>query len=72
MEKKFGIDKNDFVITSFGFIDSTKYSLEIIKAFKNLNLSHKFHLFFIGANHGGDYGIKIMSYISNNIHVTGF
>lgn len=67
-----------FNITSFGFIDDSKFNLEILKSFKDIFLKYpNAKLNFVGQNEGSNYGKKINQYIvdnnlSENVLITGF
>lgn len=67
-----------FNITSFGFIDDSKFNLEILKSFKDIFLKYpNAKLNFVGQNEGSNYGKKINQYIidnnlCDNVLITGF
>ena len=73
------IKSDCFVICSFGFIDNIKLNIELLNALLNskLSLNEKCFLFFVGENHGGDYGVNIANIIrksglENRIRITGY
>ncbi|WP_368195846.1 glycosyltransferase [Aeromonas sp. R2-2] len=73
------INSDDFVVCSFGFIDSTKLSHRLLDAWLKSSLCKKSNCFliFVGDNHGGDYGEELnkkikSSQLSSNIKITGF
>jgi glycosyltransferase involved in cell wall biosynthesis len=74
-----GINLDDFVVCSFGFVDPTKLSHRLLDAWLNSSVSKNSncHLIFVGDNHGGDYGKDLnkkiqSSHIASNIKITGF
>lgn len=77
--KQLGIDASDFVVCSFGFLDSTKLNHLLLKAWLGSVLASdpSSRLLFVGENHGGDYGSGLLKTIRNNsagerIKITGF
>jgi glycosyltransferase involved in cell wall biosynthesis/predicted SAM-dependent methyltransferase len=77
--KQLGIDGNDFVVCSFGFLDSTKLNHRLINAWLGSALAgdNRCNLIFVGENHGGDYGSSLMqtirsSGLGDRIRITGF
>jgi glycosyltransferase involved in cell wall biosynthesis len=72
------MEEGSFNITSFGFIDDSKYSFEIVKTISNL--LEKFpclNLTFVGQNEGSSYGKMMNQYIqdqklSDRVQITGF
>lgn len=77
--KHLGIDKNDFVVCSFGFLDATKLNHRLLEAWLESALTgdKRCHLVFVGENHGGDYGAGLLKAIrssgcSDRIRITGF
>ncbi|MCC7279339.1 MAG: glycosyltransferase [Chromatiaceae bacterium] len=77
--KQLGLDENDFVVCSFGFLDSTKLNHRLLNAWLDSALASdkRCKLVFVGENHGGDYGSTILqtiraSGLGNRIHITGF
>ncbi|GAA3957697.1 glycosyltransferase [Allohahella marinimesophila] len=74
-----GYTEHDFLICSFGFLDTAKLNDLLIKAFVESELSKKdtCHLVFVGENHGGDYGDSILRLIKKSglgerIKITGY
>jgi|UPI00048C8856 glycosyltransferase involved in cell wall biosynthesis len=79
VRKKLGFGPNDFVISSFGFIDPSKLNHFILDAWLSSKLKDKSncYLIFVGQNHGGAYGSKILKKIFDNdksrqITITGW
>lgn len=77
--KQLGIDKGDFLICSFGFLDSTKLNHRLLNAWLNSALSadKRCKLVFVGENNGGAYGTNLLrkiqsSGLGNRIRITGF
>lgn len=77
--KQLNIDENDFVVCSFGFLDSTKLNHRLINAWLGSALAgdNRCNLIFVGENHGGDYGLSLTqtmrsSGLGNRIRITGF
>lgn len=77
--KQCGIDANDFLVCSFGFLDSTKLNHRLLDCWiKSALATHKqCRLVFVGENHGGDYGANLLRTIRANdlegqIRITGF
>jgi len=74
-----GMDSEEFVICSFGFLDSTKLNHRLLDAWLDSALAHdkQCSLIFVGENHGGDYGANLLekirsSGLGDRIRVTGF
>ncbi|HJV84299.1 MAG TPA: glycosyltransferase [Noviherbaspirillum sp.] len=74
-----GIDENDFVVCSFGFIDPVKLSHRLLDAWLGSALKDdpRCRLVFVGANHPGEYGDRIAERIRNSgcqdrIRITGW
>ncbi|MBV5330742.1 MAG: glycosyltransferase [Chlorobium sp.] len=77
--KHLGIDRNDFVVCSFGFLDSTKLNYRLLDAWLGSRLAgdKRCKLVFVGENQGADYGSRLMQTIrssnhGNRIRITGF
>jgi glycosyltransferase involved in cell wall biosynthesis len=77
--EQLSIDKNDFVVCSFGFLDTTKLNHRLLEAWLESALAgeKRCHLVFVGENHGGDYGADLLKAISSSgccdrIRITGF
>jgi len=77
--KQLGMDEDDFVVCSFGFLDSTKLNHRLLGSWLSSALAgdKHCHLVFVGENHGGDYGASLLqtirsSGIKNRIGITGF
>ncbi len=75
--KLLGIEPNDFVVCSFGMLAPTKLNHRLLEAWftSSLTKDKRCRLFFVGENHGGDYGRALASAIqasgSGCIHITG-
>lgn len=77
--KQLGTDENDFVVCSFGFLDATKLNHRLLQAWLGsaLTADKRCHLFFVGENHGGEYGASLLkamreSHLGDRIRITGF
>lgn len=77
--KQLGIDENDFVICSFGFLNATKLNHRLLQAWLDsaLTADKRCRLIFVGENHGGDYGVSLIdtmraSGLGDRLHITGF
>ena len=77
--KQLGLNEDDFVICSFGFLDSTKLNHRLLQAWLRSSLAadKKCLLIFVGENHGGDYGSSLLQSIQSSglgdrIRITGF
>lgn len=77
--QQLGIEKNDFVICSFGFLAPTKQNHRLIEAWLQSELAKDKHcrLIFVGENHGGTYGVNLIDTITSNglqnqFCITGF
>lgn len=73
------IDENDFLVCSFGYLDSTKLNHRLLDAWLSSALAGDMRctLVFVGENHGGDYGADLLKTIRSNgmshrIRITGF
>ena len=60
---------DDYVICSFGFLDSTKLNHCLLQAWLESGLSKDLNcvLIFVGENHGGEYGVRLLE----NIRASG-
>lgn len=74
-----GFEKEDFLVCSFGFLDSTKLNHRTLHSWLQSKLAHDehCHLVFVGENHGGDYGAELLKTIrasgfKERIHITGY
>ena len=77
--QKLGIDENDFVVCSFGFLAPSKLNHRLLEAWLQSALATDKHcrLVFVGENHGGSYGFSLLETIAVNglgdrISITGF
>lgn len=73
------LNQKDFVICSFGILDPTKMNHRILESFLSSDLAKdtKCVLVFVGENHAGEYGQKLLSTIQSSglkarIHITGW
>jgi glycosyltransferase involved in cell wall biosynthesis len=66
--KKLDIDETDFVVCSFGLLDSTKLNHRLLDAWLLSPLAKdvRCRLVFVGENHGGDYGESILARIGQS------
>lgn len=74
-----GLDVDDLLVCSFGFLAPTKLSHRLLAAWLDSPLATdpKAHLVFVGQNHGGDYGKSLIDIISSSgaserIQITGW
>lgn len=74
-----GLPQDAFIICSFGFVDPVKLNHELVEAFvaSSLTRDPKCILLFVGKNHVGDYGAKLLEIIRSNgladrIRITGW
>lgn len=77
--KQLGIDADEFLVCSFGFLDGTKLNLRLLQAWlaSGLARDNRCRLIFVGENHGGDYGASLLktmreSGLGDRIRITGF
>jgi glycosyltransferase involved in cell wall biosynthesis len=74
--KRLGIDQNDFIVCSFGFLGAAKCNLELIHAWQRSELGAKAQsrLIFVGENDSGTYAEKINKQVdaSATISITGW
>lgn len=77
--RQIGIDAQDFVICSFGFLDETKQNHRLLQAWLQSELApdQRCRLIFVGENNGGDYGHDLLrtmrdSGMGDRIRITGF
>lgn len=77
--KQLGIGEEDFVVCSFGFLDSTKLNHRLLEAWLGSALvgDKRCRLIFVGENNGGDYGASLLNILRKNgvgerIFITGF
>jgi glycosyltransferase involved in cell wall biosynthesis len=76
---KLGFKAEDFIICSFGFLQSTKMNDRLLLSWMQSNLSkhNSCFLIFVGENHGGEYGQNLVRLIkqnnlANQVRITGF
>lgn len=80
LRKQLGLDENDFVVCSFGFLGATKLNHRLLQAWLKsaLTTDTSCHLIFVGENPGGDYGASLLNAIrasglvGDRIRITGF
>lgn len=67
--KILGLKVDEYVICSFGFLDSTKLNHCLLEAWLESGLSKDLNcvLIFVGENHGGEYGVRLLE----NIRASG-
>jgi len=77
--RRLGIEKHDFLVCSFGFVDPTKLNHRLLQSWLKSSLAKDkhCHLVFVGENHGGDYGAELLKTIrasgcKERIHITGY
>lgn len=77
--KKLGVDPTEFLVCSFGFLDSTKLNHRLLHCWLNSALARDRHcrLVFVGENQHGDYGKLLRqmmrtSGLDRRIRITGF
>lgn len=77
--RQLGFHTDDFIVCSFGFLDSTKLNHRLLQAWLESALAGDKHcrLVFVGENHGGDYGVTLLKTIreggfGDRIRITGF
>lgn len=77
--QKLGIDENDFVVCSFGFLGPSKLNHRLLEAWLQSALATDKHcrLVFVGENHEGDYGVSLnetmrASGLGERVSITGF
>lgn len=77
--RQLGIDAQDFVICSFGFLDETKQNHRLLQSWlrSELTVDQRCRLIFVGENNGGDYGHGLLqtmrdSGMGDRIRITGF
>jgi len=63
-----GLQDDDFIVCSFGMIDSTKLNHRLLKAWidSSLAMEQNCKLIFVGQNHGGEYGQRLLEDIIKN------
>jgi glycosyltransferase involved in cell wall biosynthesis/SAM-dependent methyltransferase len=78
-KKRLGFSADDFIICSFGFLDTTKLNHRVLDCWlaSALARDERCHLIFVGENHGGDYGFTLLQTIKRSglgkrIRITGF
>lgn len=77
--RELGLDAQDYVICSFGFLDETKQNHRLLQAWLQSELAAdtRCHLIFVGENNGGDYGHGLLqtmrdSGMGDRVKITGF
>lgn len=74
-----GIEDDDYLIVSFGFLADTKLVLQLLDAMAHPSLAQdaSLHLTFVGENDGGEYGVQVLKTIDRHplalrISITGY
>ncbi|SHF88394.1 Glycosyltransferase involved in cell wall bisynthesis [Lampropedia hyalina DSM 16112] len=75
-----GLSDDDFLVCSFGFLDSTKLNHRLLQAWlaSGMDGQARCHLVFVGQNHPGEYGQQLEQTIASagdgaaRIRITGF
>jgi len=77
--RRLGIAGDSFLICSFGILDPVKKNHSLLKAWLSSSLARdtRCQLIFVGENHGGEYGIKLLetihdSGLTQRIRITGW
>jgi glycosyltransferase involved in cell wall biosynthesis len=77
--EQLGIDEQDLLVCSFGFLGPTKLNIRLINAWLEtaLPVDKKCHLVFVGENVAGSYGDNLLKIIdaikyTHNISITGY
>jgi len=75
--KALGLSQEAFIVCSFGLLDPTKQNHRLLQAWLNSELkNHKScELVFVGANHGGGYGVDLAKEANNSegrIRISGW
>jgi len=77
--QKIDVATDDFVICSFGILDPAKQNQRLLEAWLRSPLAQNEHcyLIFVGQNHGGDYGERLLatiqqSGVKHRIRITGW
>jgi glycosyltransferase involved in cell wall biosynthesis len=77
--KKLGFNHDDFIVCSFGFLDTTKLNDRLLACWLASNLAREKNSFlvFVGQNQGGQFGQELIRTINasehkNKIRITGF
>lgn len=76
---RLGFTEDDFLICAFGVMGPTKLNQELLNAWLMSKLveDRQCHLIFVGENHPGDYGKKLLATIKkynlqNSVHIAGW
>ncbi|KAA6232247.1 glycosyltransferase [Chlorobium phaeovibrioides] len=79
VREQLGYNPDDFIICSFGHLDPTKLNHRLLNSWIGSALAgnKKCKLVFVGANHGGEYGLDLLKTIQENglahrVQITGF
>lgn len=77
--QQLGLDADDFVICSFGFLGATKLNHRLLDAWIQSELCRhpRCKLIFVGDHHGSDYGHQLLATMrasgaGQRLHITGF
>ncbi len=75
---RLGIPADDYVVCSFGLVDSTKLHHRLLSGWLDSQLAHKehCHLVFVGENNGAEYGRQLLDRINKEgagrVRITGY
>ena len=74
-----GLKADEFIVCSFGFLDPIKLNHRLLEAWLHSRLAKDEHciLVFVGENHGGEYGIRLLETIrtggmEKRVRITGW
>ena len=74
-----GLKSDEFIVCSFGFLDPIKLNHRLLEAWLHSRLAKDAHciLVFVGENHGGEYGIRLLETIrtggmEKRVRITGW
>jgi len=76
--QRLGLSPDDFVVCTFGWVAPTKLNHRLMEGWLAAGLDREAscHLFFVGENHGGDYGERLQKIIvrhgAGRVKITGF
>ncbi|MTI64698.1 glycosyltransferase [Methylophaga sp.] len=77
--ERLGFAEDDFLVCAFGVMGPTKLNQELLDAWlmSQLVKDRQCHLIFVGENHPGDYGKKLLATIKKNnlqnrVHIAGW
>jgi glycosyltransferase involved in cell wall biosynthesis len=77
--RRLSIGDGDFIVCSFGIVAPTKLSHRLLTAYLESELAkHSNHkLIFVGQNHGGEYGARLLAsirakHLSDRVYISGW